>query len=105
VDLTENTLNISAQASPTITVMDLSESLSRGDDSSAGSHAQRATPSLHDGSESLGAGHAHPVQVMPCQIQMVVKFDHQGRRYMALENLPLEENYVANHINSGAEFA
>ncbi|KAK7707606.1 hypothetical protein SLS64_007125 [Diaporthe eres] len=36
---------------------------------------------------------------------MSTRFDEQGRRYMVLENLPVDKNYVANWINSGGEFA
>lgn len=42
---------------------------------------------------------------MPCQVQMFAKCDDQGRRYMVLENLPIEKNYLASRINSGGEFA
>lgn len=85
--------------------MDLSEDPCGGGDSSAGSQAQQPPRSLHDGAGSLSANNTNPVQVMPCQIQMFAKFDDQGRRYMVLENLPLDKNYVANWINNGAEFA
>lgn len=53
----------------------------------------------------FGDNHTKGVQVMPCQVQMLAKCDNQGHRYMVLENLPIDKNYLASHINSGFEFA
>lgn len=85
--------------------MELSDNHSGGPEDSAGGHARQPSRFVPDEAALSGANHTNPVQVMPCQIQSIVKFDDQGRRYMVLENLPLEENYVANWINNGGEFA
>lgn len=85
--------------------MESSGNLSDGVDDSAGGHAHQPPRSVPDEAEVSAANHTNPVQVMPCQIQSLVKFDTQGRRYMVLENLPLDKNYVANWINNGGEFA
>lgn len=102
---TDNEFDASDGACPTAVIMDLFENPSGGADSSAGSRAQQPPRSIHDEAGLLSANHTNPVQVMPCQIQMFAKIDDQGRRYMVLENLPLDKNYVANWINNGAEFA
>lgn len=76
---------------------------SNGADNSPGDKIQQTVYRIVD--EIRFGDHTNAVQVMPCQVQMSVKCDDQGRRYMALENLPIDKNYLANRINSGGEFA
>ncbi|KAG6360861.1 hypothetical protein INS49_011928 [Diaporthe citri] len=78
---------------------------SSGADNSAGGQAQQPLDALWNAFQQFVANRETPVQVMPHQVQMFTRFDDQGRRYMVLENLPLDKNYVANWINSGGEFA
>ncbi|KAG8161911.1 hypothetical protein KVR01_007676 [Diaporthe batatas] len=85
--------------------MEPSDSPDGGVQRPAKRRARRAPRSVPDEDELPAANHTNPVQVMPCQIQSVFKSDAQGRRYMVLENLPADKNYVANLINTGGEFA
>lgn len=74
-------------------------------DNSAGNQALQASARKLKANQILGHDHTDPVKVMPNQVQMIARCDDHGRRYMVLENLPLDQNYVASRINSGAEFA
>lgn len=85
--------------------MDPTMDPSGGADSPAGGQAQQPPGSLDDSIAVLGANHNNPVTVMPNQIQLSASTDDHGRRYMVLENLPLNRNYVAHYINDGREFA
>lgn len=78
---------------------------SNGADNPAGGQVQRPSERFFDAVQPDGDTDANPVKVMPCQVQMFTRGDKQGRRYMVLENLPTDKNYVANRINSGGEFA
>ncbi|POS70069.1 hypothetical protein DHEL01_v211536 [Diaporthe helianthi] len=86
--------------------MEPSDNPSGGFGDSVGGQAGEQPPGpFPDETELSAANYTHPVQVMPCQIQSIVKSDDQGRRYVVLENLPLGKNYVASRINNGGEFA
>lgn len=78
---------------------------SSGADDSAGDRFQQYSQHAWDSMQLFGDDCTNPVKLMPNQVQMVARCDEQGRRYMVLENLPLDKNYVANCINSGGEFA
>lgn len=82
----------------------LSMDPSNGAGSSAGDHIQQLVYQIMNDNPFRG-NRTNAVQVMPCQVQMFAKYDDQGRRYVVLENLPINKNYVANRINSGGEFA
>lgn len=70
---------------------------SNGADNFAGDQAQQVSGPIYDAIQH--------VKVINNNIQVVSKLDNGGRRYLFLENLPLDTNYVANWINSGREFA
>lgn len=76
---------------------------SNGADNTA--QVQPSVERFYDAVQPDGDNDTNPVKVMPCQVQMFTRSDKTGRRYMVLENLPINKNYVANRINSGGEFA
>lgn len=78
---------------------------SSGADDSAGDQLQQNIKQAWNSMQLSGDDCTNPVKLMPNQVQMFARSDEQGRRYMVLENLPLDKNYVANCINSGGEFA